>query len=99
MEGMDAVLTEAGFEHTLTGVPAMFSFVLGISSPPHEYRDLQRANMELYEHVHAAVRRRGVEYEMDGKEPLFLCEAHSEADIDATLNALADALHEVKKRM
>jgi len=98
MEGIDAVLTEAGFQHTLTGVPAMFSFILGISTPPREYRDLERADMELYEHVHAAARRRGIEYEMDGKEPMFMCEAHSEADIDATLNALADALHEVKKR-
>ena len=98
MEGIDAVLTEAGFEHTLTGVPAMFSFVLGISSPPREYRDLEHADMGLYEHLHAAVRRRGIEYEMDGKEPMFLCEAHSEADIDETLNALADAAQEVRRR-
>ncbi len=54
--------------------------------------------MGLYEHVHAAARRRGIEYELDGKEPLFMCEAHSEADIDTTLSALADALHEIKEQ-
>jgi glutamate-1-semialdehyde 2,1-aminomutase len=96
MKGIDDVLTEAGLEHTLTGVPAMFSPVLGISQPPREYRDLQRADMELYEKIQARMRRRGVEYEMDGKEPWFVCEAHSEADIDTTLTALAEVVKEVK---
>jgi glutamate-1-semialdehyde 2,1-aminomutase len=98
MQGIDDVLTEADFEHTLTGVPAMFSPVLGISKPPREYRDLEAADMKLYESLHAQMRRRGVEYEIDGKEPWFLCEAHSEADVDETLSALAESVKEVKKR-
>jgi len=98
MEGIDDVLTEAGLEHTLTGVPAMFSPVLGISQPPREYRDLEHADMALYERIHGQMRRLGVEYELDGKEPWFVCEAHSEADIDHTLTALAEAVKEVKRQ-
>jgi glutamate-1-semialdehyde 2,1-aminomutase len=98
MEGIDDVLTEAGFEHALTGVPAMFSPVFGLAQPPREYRDLERADMHLYEEIHSRMRRRGVEYEMDGKEPWFLCAAHSEADIDTTLTALAEAVREVKRK-
>jgi glutamate-1-semialdehyde 2,1-aminomutase len=98
MEGIDEVLTEAGIEHVLTGHPAMFAFVLGLTEPPREYRDLARADMRLYQDLQAAVRRRGVEYELDGKEPLFLCEAHSQADIDRTLEAMAEAVKEVRRR-
>jgi glutamate-1-semialdehyde 2,1-aminomutase len=98
MQGIDDVLTEADIEHTLTGVPAMFSPVLGISKPPREYRDLEAADMKLYESLHARMRQRGVEYEIDGKEPWFLCEAHTEADVDETLSALAESVKEVKKR-
>jgi glutamate-1-semialdehyde 2,1-aminomutase len=97
MKGIDEVLTEAGLEHTLTGVPSMFSFVFGLSRPPREYRDLQAADMALYHDLHTAVRKRGVEYELDGKEPMFLCEAHSEEDIDETLNIFAEAVKEVRR--
>jgi len=38
------------------------------------------------------MRARGIEYEMDGKEPWFLCEAHTQADIDRTLTSLAEVV-------
>ncbi len=97
MQGLDDILTEAGVDHALTGHPAMFSFVLGRSQPPREYRDLEHTDVGLYERLHAAARRRGVEYELDAKEPWFMCEAHSEADIDETLNAITDAVKEVTR--
>jgi glutamate-1-semialdehyde 2,1-aminomutase len=99
MEGIGEILTEAGIEHTLSGVPAMFSFILGLQRPPREYRDLERADMTLYGRLHAAMRRRGVEYELDGKEPWFVCEAHSGADVEETLNALAESVQEAKKSL
>jgi len=98
MQGIDDVLTEAGFEHAMTGVPSMFSFVLGLASAPGEYRDLIPMDVRLYEHLQEAMRRRGVAYEHDAKEPLFLCEAHSEADIDETLTALAESVKEAKRQ-
>ncbi len=95
MQGIHLVLSEKGIPHTLTGVPAMFSFVLGLEKPPVEYRDLAAADMELYEKIHHAMRARGIEYEMDGKEPWFLCEAHSQADIDRTLTTLAEVVKQL----
>ena len=94
MEGIDEILTEAGLEHALTGVPAMFSFVLGLSQPPREYRDLQAMDAEHYKALQTGMRARGVEYERDAKEPWFVCEALSEADVEATLAALAEAVKE-----
>ena len=96
MEGIHAVLSKAGEEHTLVGVPAMFSFILGISQPPREFRDLITINVERYELIHAKMRERGIEYELDAKEPWFVCEAHSDADVASTLSALEDSLKEIR---
>jgi glutamate-1-semialdehyde 2,1-aminomutase len=97
MDGIHTVLMEAEMDHALTGVPAMFSFLLGVEHPPRDYRDVIQADMVLYEHIQAGMRKRGIEYEVDGKEPWFLCEAHSENDIDETLFALRDTLKEMRK--
>ena len=88
MDGIDAVLTKAGVDHALTGHPAMFGFLLGVSEKPREFRDVAKADMALYEKIGIAMRERGVEYEMDPREPWFLCAAHSDEDIDETLTVL-----------
>jgi glutamate-1-semialdehyde 2,1-aminomutase len=97
MDGIDSILQERGLEHTLVGHPAMFSFVLGLTKPPREYRDVLGAKMELYEEIHSHMREKGIEYELDPKEPWFLCEAHTDADVDLTLTALNDCITEVLK--
>jgi len=45
----------------------------------------------------AAARERGVEFEPDPREPWFMSAAHSDADIDETLNVLNDAVKAVKQ--
>jgi glutamate-1-semialdehyde 2,1-aminomutase len=95
MDGIHTILMEAEIEHAVTGFPAMFSFVLGVEQPPVDYRDVIRADFELYEKIQAGLHQRGIECELDGKEPWFLCEAHSEVDVDETLFALRDALQEL----
>ena len=97
MEGIDRLLTEAGIEHAMTGVPAMFGFVLGVSEPPRDYRDVVKADLHMYESIQFRMRERGIEYERDPKEPWFICQAHSEEDIVETLDALQDVLKEMRK--
>jgi glutamate-1-semialdehyde 2,1-aminomutase len=96
MEGIDGLLAEAGMEHAMTGVPAMFAFVLGVSESPREYRDVVKGDMHTYESIQAGMRERGIEYERDPKEPWFLCQAHSGEDIAETLNAFQDVLKEMR---
>jgi glutamate-1-semialdehyde 2,1-aminomutase len=95
MVGIDEILTEAKIEHVMTGVPAMFGFLLGVSEQPREYRDVVKANMHLYEAIQIRMRERGIEYERDPKEPWFLCASHSEEDIDVTLSAFREVLEEI----
>ena len=97
MDGIHTILTHAEIEHALTGHPAMFGFLLGVSDKPREFRDVAKGDMVLYEKIGMAMRERGVEYEMDPREPWFLCAAHSQADVDETLNCLEDSIREVQK--
>jgi glutamate-1-semialdehyde aminotransferase len=50
------------------------------------------SNQMLYEHVAGAMRERGVEVEPDWREPMFLCAALSDGDVDETLNVFNDSL-------
>ena len=75
----------------------MFSFILGISESPREFREVLNIDEARYEQLHTLMRQRGIEYELDAKEPWFVCEALTEGDVDETLNILEDAVKELKK--
>jgi glutamate-1-semialdehyde aminotransferase len=53
------------------------------------------SDSSVYERLAEMMRKRGIEYELDPKEPWFLCEAHSDEDVDCTLEAFRDSLKEV----
>lgn len=97
MIGIDEILTGAGESHVLVGHPAMFSFILGTSEAPREFRDVVEIDEARYEQLHRHMRQRGIEYEIDAKEPWFVCEALSDHDVDETLNALEDSVKELNK--
>ena len=96
MQGIAEVLTEAGVEHSVHGLPGMFSFFLDPRAPVKDYRSVLKTDLSRAEHLAMAMRARGVEYEPDPREPWFLCAAHSDKDVDDTLNALNDAVKEIK---
>jgi glutamate-1-semialdehyde 2,1-aminomutase len=97
MAGIDRVLTEAGIPHAIMGPPQMFGFVVGMDTPPRDYRECLKSDETLYEHIIMHMIERGAIAEPDFREPWFLCYEHSEADIDETLNAFADAVKAVTK--
>jgi glutamate-1-semialdehyde 2,1-aminomutase len=92
MQGISEVLTEAGIEHSLQGRPGMFGFFLDPQEAVKDYRAVMHTNLERYEHLAWAMRERGVEVELDPREPWFFSAAHSDPDVDETLNALNDAV-------
>jgi glutamate-1-semialdehyde 2,1-aminomutase len=97
MHGIDCILTDAGIPHVMMGPPQMFGLVVGIDSPPRDYRDCLNGDNALYEHIMMQTIERGAIAEPDYREPWFLCYEHSDADIDETLNAYADAVKAVKQ--
>lgn len=95
-QGISEILTEADLPHQVLGPPAMFGVLLTELDPVRDYRDYTHVDHQLYERVVYGLIQRGAIPEPDCREPWFLCAAHSQADIDKTLNALADAVNEAK---
>ncbi len=98
MQGLGEVFTEAGLEHEITGLPAMFGITLQPQARPiRNYRDTARSNHALYARLAGAMRWRGVELEPDWREPLFLCAALSPADVEETLNVANDSIKDIQR--
>jgi glutamate-1-semialdehyde 2,1-aminomutase len=92
MSGIDEVLTRRGVPHVMTGLPPMFGYALGTNVPPRDIRDFDEQDHGLYERISLALIERGVFPETDGKEPWFLCAAHTPEVIDETLNVFDEAV-------
>lgn len=97
MVGIDEILTEQDVPHIVTGVPTMFSILLGIEEEPLEFRDYIAGDAELYEKIALELIANGVMPDSDGREPWFLCYALSQTDVDETLNVFNDAVKAAKK--
>ena len=96
MQGLDEILTEQDIPHVVTGVPSMFSLLLGTNDVPHTFRDYLNSDMDLYEEIGMELIKRGVQPDSDGREPWFLCAALSEEDVAETLNVFNDSVKAVK---
>lgn len=96
MDGIDSILTRAGILHAMTGIPPMFGYSLGTDKKPTDFRTYQATETDLYEKIAMALVERGVLPDSDGREPWFMCYAHSEQDIDDTLTVFEDAVKAVR---
>ncbi len=97
MAGWQRILSDAGIPHAVAGYPQMPGLVVGFEGTPRNYRDCLAGDAELYERIVMEMIERGAIAEADFREPWFLCYEHSDADIDETLNILADAVKAAKK--
>ena len=96
MDGIHEILSRVGMPHFVTGLPPMFSFILGVEEEPVDFRDYCTGDDPLYERLAMALIERGVMLDADGREPWFLCYSHSEQDVAETLTAFEDAVKAVK---
>lgn len=97
MDGIDEILTRAGIPHCMTGLPPMFSFILGTDQEPLNFRDYCKGDEELYEKLIMALIEEGAMPDCDGREPWFLCYAHTEPVIAETLDMFERAVKQVCK--
>jgi glutamate-1-semialdehyde 2,1-aminomutase len=94
--GIQRIFEQVGIQANLHGHPAMFSFSVGTETPI-EQRIWARSDKEYYLRLMAALYERGVMPDYDPREPWFVCYSHTDADIDATLNAMEDAVGEIRR--
>lgn len=91
MDGIHTILRQVGVPHVISGVPSMFSVLLGKDEPPTDYRSYVEFDSELFGLFGAELIRRGVLIDDDLREPWFLSFSHDAAVIDESLNLIEDA--------
>jgi glutamate-1-semialdehyde 2,1-aminomutase len=94
MHEIDGILSRAGIPHAMTGLPPMFSFVLGVEEAPIDFRGYIAGDGELYERMINALIENGAMPDNDGREPWFLCYSHTDELIDETLTMFEDAVRQ-----
>lgn len=97
MEGIHGILDRAGIQHCMTGLPPMFSFILGVDRPPMDFRDYCSGDDKLYEKLITALIEEGAFPDSDGREPWFLCYSHTDEIIDETLEMFERAVKTIKE--
>ncbi len=95
MTGIGEILGRRGVPHVVTGVPSMFSVLLGKEEAPTDYRSYSEFDAELFGLLGGELIRQGVLVDDDPREPWFMSYSHDAAVIDETLNRVEDAVNAV----
>jgi len=98
MDGIQTILTDRSIPHVLTGVPSMFSVMIGAQSAPIDYRGYAATDFSLYEEICAVLMQRGIFLDDDPREPWFLSFCHDQTVIAETLTLVEDAVRAVVKQ-
>jgi glutamate-1-semialdehyde 2,1-aminomutase len=85
------IFRQNGVKATVSRHPAIFSVTLGIDRVT-QARDWALSDRQLYRSFAHALRTRGVLIDDDPREPWCLCYAHTDADIDTTVESVEEAL-------
>jgi glutamate-1-semialdehyde 2,1-aminomutase len=91
MDGICQILNETGMPFSVNGYPAMFTFAIGAEKISNQ-REWNATEREYYLRIMDVMMADGVMPDHDPREPWFLCAAHSDADIDTTLEAFCHAV-------
>ncbi len=95
MEGILQAAKEAGVPITGSSISAMFGFYL-CEGPVRNFEEAKSTDVEAFGKLHRAMLERGVYLAPSAFEAGFTSLAHSEADIDATLQAFRESFASLK---
>jgi len=99
MRGIGERLESAGFDTNVVGIGPLFQ-IWFTSSPIHNYRDaVHHARRDQFRVWWEEMMQRGVLFHPDAFENLFVSFAHSDSDIECTLQAVDGALPALRRRL
>jgi len=90
-EGLGQVLSRRGIPHSFVGHPAL-SGLFFAQTPPKDYRGWVKTDYTFYDTMAPKLHDLGILVEPDSREPWFMCEAHDESCLAATLTAFERAV-------
>jgi glutamate-1-semialdehyde 2,1-aminomutase len=88
MDGLTALIAEAGIPAQCLGEPVLFDVVYA-AGDMRDYRALLRQDVAMQKHVNTVLRSRGI---LKGDSKFYLSTAHTAADIAQTLEAFRAAM-------
>lgn len=89
--GLEEVLQEKGLPHTVNRVGSMIT-VFFAEGPVATFQDAKRTDTELFKRFFHGLLDRGIYWPPSNFEAAFLSVAHTEEDVEKTLEALGEAL-------
>src|SRR5262245_1423059 len=92
MGALDEFLKKAGIKATVIGEPPLFDVVF-TDLPIKDYRDTLKGDKEIATRFNKLLRERGI---MKGESKYYVSLAHTQADVDHTIGAWADAIKQLK---
>jgi glutamate-1-semialdehyde 2,1-aminomutase len=93
MGALDGLLKKAGIKATVVGEPPLFDIVF-TDHPLKDYRDTLKGDKAMLGRFNALLRERGI---MKGESKYYVSLAHTQADIDHTIQAWAESIEELRK--
>jgi len=91
MDGIGKILSGRGIPFCMNGYPSMFSYAIGVEKVTDQ-RSWNESDKDFYLALVEALIERGVMPDHDAREPWFLCYAHTDEEIDETLNIFTDVI-------
>jgi len=93
MAALSDMLKNAGIKAQVIGEPPLFDIIF-TDHPIKDYRDTLKADKAVLGRFNKLLRERGI---MKGESKYYVSLAHTQADIDQTIEAWAGAIKELKK--
>jgi glutamate-1-semialdehyde 2,1-aminomutase len=92
MAALDRLLKEAGIPAQISGEPPLFDVVFS-AEPVRDYRGTLAGDAKLMSRFNALLRERGI---LKGESKYYISLAHTDDDIDFTIDAWKSAIKELR---
>ena len=99
VEGLRLIFATQGVPAQVQQVGPMWQVFFGHQQPVTRYREARRSDMLFFEHFQAECQARGVYFHNFYLERWFASTAHTQAEVDLSLEAIEAATKTVKERL
>ena len=79
----------------MTGIPSIFSMMLGRDTMPQDIREFLTSDTKTYNRIAWFMIQHGIMPDTDGREPWFMSYSHTKQDIAETLTVFEDGVKEI----
>jgi glutamate-1-semialdehyde aminotransferase len=92
------MLSDLELDYAVLQLESIVDFKFRGGPPTRSYDDQRRDDQRAYAAFYHTMRERGVLLPPSHNEVMFLSTAHADADVELTLQAVEDSLHELRSK-